>query len=178
VLIATRGGVKSVRKTIDGEYAVAMGKWHAIPTSDPVAVQVDAHSWNAMAIAMPNPHAVTFVDDLSQAGSLLSAPIVTPSETFPDGVNVEFVVDRARNHVAMRVFERGVGETLSCGTGACAVAVAARRRGDAQGETRWQVDVPGGTLWIEESVDCEITLIGPAEIVAEGTITLLGTHEF
>ena len=178
VFIATRGGIKRVYKTSDGLYAVEMGRWQPIPTLAPVAVHIDEQVWSAMAVAMPNPHAVVFVEDLNQAGTLLNIPLVTPAETYPDGVNVEFVVERGNNHVAMRVYERGVGETLSCGTGACAVAIAARRRVHAEGDTRWQVDVPGGTLWIEENDDREITLVGPAEIVAEGTITLLGTHEF
>ena len=80
---------------------------------------------------MGNPHAVAFVDDLAHAGDLLSAPPVSPAAVYPDGVNVEFVVDRGPRHVAMRVHERGSGETRSCGTGACAVAVATARRDGA-----------------------------------------------
>lgn len=177
VFVATRGGIKRVVKTADGMFAVDMGRWTQIPSLAPIAVHVDEHVWNGMAIAMPNPHAVVFVDDLAHAGNLLIAPVVTPAETYPDGVNVEFVVERGNKHVAMRVHERGVGETQSCGTGACAVAVAARRRAQATSTTRWQVDVPGGTVWVEENSDNDITLIGPAEIVAYGNTTLLGTHE-
>ena len=73
---------------------------------------------------MGNPHAVAFVDYLDDAGTLLEAP-EHDEATYPHGVNVEFVVRRGERHVAMRVHERGSGETRSCGTGACAVMVAA-----------------------------------------------------
>lgn len=177
VFVATRGGVRRVRKTADGMFAVDMGRWSSIPTLAAIAVHVDEHVWNGTAIAMPNPHAVVFVENLDHAGDLLQAPVVTPAETYPDGVNVEFVVERGNKHVAMRVHERGAGETQSCGTGACAVAVAARRRANSEADTKWRVDVAGGTVWVEENSDNEITLIGPAEIVATGNTTLLGTHE-
>ncbi len=90
-------------------------------------------------------------------------------------MNVEFVVDRGERHVAMRVHERGSGETRSCGTGACAVAVAAIRRDGADpavtGEAvRYTVDVPGGRLVIEEFPDGRIEMTGPAVIVAEGVL--------
>ena len=81
---------------------------------------------------MGNPHAVAFVDDLGPRRATCSPPRpFSPPSAYPDGVNVEFVVDRGPRHVAMRVHERGSGETRSCGTGACAVAVAAARRDGA-----------------------------------------------
>jgi diaminopimelate epimerase len=124
---------------------------------------------------MGNPHAVAFVDDLAQAGNLFTAPPFTPATAYPDGVNVEFVVDRGPRHVAMRVHERGVGETRSCGTGACAVAVAAARRDGLDpavtgSPVTYAVDLPGGRLVITERADGEIEMTGPAVIVAEGEI--------
>ena len=88
---------------------------------------------------------------------------------------MEFVVDRAPRHVAMRVHERGSGETRSCGTGACAVAVAAARRDGADptvtgAPATYTVDVLGGRLVITEHPDGEIEMTGPAVIVAEGEI--------
>jgi diaminopimelate epimerase len=112
-----------------------------------------------------------FVNDLSQAGSLHEAPEVVATNAFPDGVNVEFVVSLGKRHVAMRVHERGVGETLSCGTGACAVVWAASRHfGESHTHDEWQVDVPGGTVFVHEDENGHLLLRGPAVIVAQGQV--------
>ena len=87
-------------------------------------VSVGERTWPARHVDMGNPHAVAFVSSLDDAGPLLEPPTHDPA-IYPDGVNVEFVVRRGDRHVAMRVHERGSGETRSCGTGACAVMVAA-----------------------------------------------------
>ena len=121
-------------------------------------------------VDMGNPHLVAFVDDLADAGALSRPPEVTPA--FPDGVNVEFVVRRGERHVAMRVHERGSGETRSCGTGACAVAVATALADDAERGTTYTVDLPGGTLEIVWTADDRILMTGPAELVAEGITDL------
>ncbi len=151
-----------------------MGK-AAFP-EEQATVTVGAHSWPARNVNMGNPHAVAFVDDLDQAGHLYSPPPFAPAGVYPDGVNVEFVVDRGERHVAMRVHERGVGETRSCGTGACAVAVATARRDGLDPAVTgtpvtYTVDVPGGRLVITERSDGEIEMTGPAQIVAEGEIS-------
>ena len=91
---------------------------------------------------------------------------------YPDGVNVEFVVRRGEHHVAMRVHERGSGETRSCGTGACAVAVATSLVDDAPRGTPYRVDVPGGTLTVVWTADDRVLLTGPAVLVAEGLTDL------
>ncbi|MFF9404586.1 diaminopimelate epimerase [Streptomyces anandii] len=171
--IATRGGVKSVHIAKDGDITVGMGSAR-LPGGD-VTVSVGDRSWPARNVNMGNPHAVAFVDDLAHAGDLLSAPPVSPASAYPDGVNVEFVVDRGPGHVALRVHERGSGETRSCGTGACAVAVAAARRDGVEpaltgSPATYRVDVPGGTLVITERPDGGIEMTGPAVIVAEGEI--------
>ncbi len=163
--IATRGGVRHVRRLDSGEYAVGMGSATGMDVI--ASVMVDNRSYPATGVHVPNPHAVVFVTSVSAAGPLDRAPEVSPEHLFPEGVNVEFVEQIAPGHVRMRVHERGVGETLSCGTGACAVAWAVRRRGDAP--ERIRVDVPGGTLHVEER-DGELELIGPAVIVADGTL--------
>jgi diaminopimelate epimerase len=177
--VATRAGVrhahigKDAEDGTPGEVTVRMGR--AVLPSGPVAVAVGDRSWPAVHVSMGNPHAVAFVADLDQAGDLLRAPAVTPESAYPQGANVEFVVDRGRGHVALRVHERGSGETRSCGTGACAVMVAAARRDgrdpavDGHPVT-YTVDVPGGRLVITERPDGEVEMTGPAEIVAEGTI--------
>ncbi|MFJ8781666.1 diaminopimelate epimerase [Streptomyces sp. NPDC102476] len=171
--VATRGGVKAVHIAKGGDVTVGMGK-ALLPEGD-VTVSVGDRSWPARNVNMGNPHAVAFVDDLAHAGDLYSPPPFSPAAAYPSGVNVEFVVDRGPRHVAMRVHERGAGETRSCGTGACAVAVAtARRDGADPGATgipaTYTVDVPGGTLVITEHSDGEIEMTGPAVIVAEGEI--------
>ncbi|MFD0340793.1 diaminopimelate epimerase [Streptomyces sp. NPDC127117] len=171
--VATRGGVKKVHIAKDGSITVSMGR--ALLPEDGVTVSLGGRSWNARNVNMGNPHAVAFVDDLAHAGDLLSVPPFSPAAVYPEGVNIEFVVDRGPRHVAMRVHERGSGETRSCGTGACAVAVAtARRDGADPTETgtpvTYTVDLPGGTLLITERPDGEIEMTGPAVIVAEGMI--------
>ncbi|MFJ2716655.1 diaminopimelate epimerase [Streptomyces sp. NPDC087437] len=171
--IATRGGVKTVHIAKDGDITVGMGRAR-LPEGD-VTVSVGGRSWPARNVNMGNPHAVAFVDDLADAGDLLSPPPFSPASAYPDGVNVEFVVDRGPRHVALRVHERGSGETRSCGTGACAVGVAAARRDGADPTATgtpatYTVDLPGGTLVITEGPDGEIEMTGPAVIVAEGEI--------
>lgn len=173
IAVATRGGVKTVHIAKEGDITVGMGR--ALLPEGEVTVSVGERSWPARNVNMGNPHAVAFVDDLAHAGDLLSPPPFRPAAAYPDGVNVEFVVDRGPRHVALRVHERGAGETRSCGTGACAVAVAAARRDGADPAVTgtpatYTVDVPGGTLVITERPDGEIEMTGPAVIVAEGGI--------
>lgn len=171
--VATRGGVKSAHIAKEGDVTVGMGRAR-LPEGD-VTVSVGERSWPARNVNMGNPHAVAFVDDLTHAGDLLAPPPFSPASAYPDGVNVEFVVDRGPRHVALRVHERGAGETRSCGTGACAVAVAAARRDGADPTVTgtpatYTVDVPGGRLVITERPDGEIEMTGPAVIVATGEI--------
>ncbi|WP_395364213.1 diaminopimelate epimerase [Streptomyces sp. YH02] len=173
VAVATRGGIKRVHLDKDGSVTVAMGR-AALPEAG-VTVTVDGRSWPARNVNMGNPHAVAFVEDLDHAGNLFTEPPYAPAAVYPDGVNIEFVADRGPRHVAMRVHERGAAETRSCGTGACAVAVAtARRDGVDPAESgtpvTYTVDVLGGTLVITEHPDGRIDMTGPAVIVAEGTV--------
>ncbi|MER7107531.1 diaminopimelate epimerase [Streptomyces sp. NPDC000229] len=173
VAVATRGGVKRVHLAKNGDVTVSMGR--ARLPEDGVTVTVGGRSWPARNVNMGNPHAVAFVEDLDHAGDLYAEPPYEPAAVYPDGVNIEFVADRGPRHVAMRVHERGAAETRSCGTGACAVAVAAARRdGSDPAETgapvTYTVDVLGGTLVITERPDGEIEMTGPAVIVAEGHI--------
>ncbi|MFE3165540.1 diaminopimelate epimerase [Streptomyces sp. NPDC059224] len=173
VAVATRGGVKAVHIAKEGDITVGMG--HARLPEGEVTVSVGDRTWPARNVNMGNPHAVAFVADLADAGDLHTPPPFSPPSAYPDGVNVEFVVDRGPRHVAMRVHERGSGETRSCGTGACAVAVATARRDGTDPAVSgtpvtYTVDVPGGRLVITERPDGEIEMTGPAVIVAEGGI--------
>ncbi|MFF3492355.1 diaminopimelate epimerase [Streptomyces sp. NPDC002795] len=171
--VATRGGVKAVHIDKEGLITVGMGR-ATLPEGD-VTVSVDERTWPATNVNMGNPHAVAFVADLAHAGALYDPPPFAPANTYPEGVNVEFVVDRGPQHVAMRVHERGSGETRSCGTGACAVAVAAARRDGLDpavtgSPVTYEIDLPGGRLTITERADGEIEMTGPAVIVAEGRL--------
>lgn len=203
--LATRGGPRVVHAEPDGQYTVEMGTatimngagsdpekaaGHGLPQD--VTVSMGERTWRAIPVAVPNPHAVIFLDDgdsgaaagpadvtvpvnevaaLAGLGMLTTVPTLNPESVFPDGANVEFVVDRAERHIALRVWERGVGETRSCGTGVCAAAWAAMRRDGADSDA-YTVDVPGGRLRVTERADGELLLTGPAELGARGSIVL------
>jgi diaminopimelate epimerase len=170
VPVATRAGLRMTEVLPGDRYRVAMG---------PVAVSADRiEVWpvgaEAPIPAVPadvgNPHAVAFVDDLEHL-RLTDQPTWSPATAFPGGVNIEFIRRVGPAHIEMRVFERGSGETRSCGTGTCAAAaVAAEAAGDPRPVT-YRVDVPGGTVEVELH-DRQSYLTGPAEIVAEGHLRL------
>ena len=170
VRIATRAGIKTV--TRDGEtFTTDMGTPRLGPAS---TVTIGHQGWPATNIDMGNPHAVAFLDDLADAGRLLEEPGYDRA-VYPHGVNIEFVVRVGERHVAMRVHERGAGETRSCGTGACAVLVATAIADDARPDghpVTYRVDVPGGELTLTWTPDDRVLLAGPAAIVAEGTTDL------
>jgi diaminopimelate epimerase len=115
------------------------------------------------------------VDSLDEVGSLATPP-EHDAAAYPDGVNVELVVRRGERHVAMRVHERGSGETRSCGTGACAVMVAAALADGVDpaspSGTTYRVDVPGGRLDVTWTPERHVVLTGPALIVARGEVDL------
>jgi diaminopimelate epimerase len=172
--VATRAGIRTVTFAVSDEVegGIAITVDMGTPTFGPESkVGVGERTWPSVNIGMGNPHAVVFVDELEQAGDLLTAP-THDEQVYPHGVNVEFVSRVGERHVAMRVHERGSGETRSCGTGACAVMVATALVDGAERGTPYRVDVPGGTLFIEWIEDDRILMTGPARIVAEGTTTL------
>jgi len=119
------------------------------------------------AINMGNPHAVVFVDEMDQIGDLKAAPIVEPEDEYPEGVNVEFVKFLENGELQMRVHERGVGETQSCGTGTCAVALAATIKKRKSLPIKWVINTPGGRLSVDIDGHSNATLSGPAELVKE-----------
>lgn len=168
--VATRGGVKSVSKVeVNGEvlYRVMMGQAEFGEGAD-LKVANGAGEWPARSVFLPNPHAVVMVDDLSTVGSIEELPTFSPTSAFTSGANFEFVQVIAPQHVRMIVHERGVGPTLSCGTGACAAALVAAEVSGFSSTEPIQVEVPGGTLWVQKSENGEVSLTGPAVLVAEG----------
>lgn len=165
--VGTRDGVKHLSVGRD-QITADMGSPKLLGETE---VSVGERVWPARHVDMGNPHAVAFVDDLADAGHLLEAPTYDRA-LYPGGVNVEFVVRRGPEHVAMRVHERGSGETRSCGTGACAVMVAAAIDDGAARDTAYRIDLPGGTLSITWTADDRILMTGPAVIVARGVTSL------
>jgi diaminopimelate epimerase len=168
VRVGTRAGVKTVAFNPDGTTTVDMGV-PSFPGPSRIVVEANGHQWSALHVDMGNPHAVAFVDDLRDPGPLLDQPTWTPADAYPRGVNIEFVVRRGPGHVAMRVHERGVGETRSCGTGTCAVAVAAAKADGAHRPAAYRIDVPGGSVTVRWREDDHLELTGPAVIHARGT---------
>jgi diaminopimelate epimerase len=167
--IATRDGVKTL--LLEGDLVtVDLGVARVLPETK---VTIGPTSWAAVHVDIGNPHAVAFVDDeATLAGLDLTRPPEHDEGVYPDGVNVELVVRRGERHVAMRVHERGSGETRSCGTGAGAVLVAVATADAAPRPATYTVDVPGGTLNLTWTEDDRVLLTGPAVIVARGTTSL------
>ena len=164
--IDTRDGMKylSVPKTAD--IAVNMGKVEAL--GDEIEVSANGHNWSGgINIDVGNPHAVVFVESVADAGDLKSPPIVSPVGEYPDGVNVEFVELLANGELKMRVHERGVGETRSCGTGTCAVALAATIKNNQKLPSKWIIHPPGGTLQVDIDGHSNATLTGPAVLIKD-----------
>ncbi|MGE0370866.1 MAG: diaminopimelate epimerase [Gammaproteobacteria bacterium] len=123
------------------------------------------------AVSMGNPHAVLLVEDVTYAPVDRLGPLIEHDAHFPQRVNVGFMEVQDRAHIRLRVFERGAGETLACGSGACAAVVAGRLRGLL--DERVAVELPGGSLFVQWGGDgASVAMTGPATLVFEGTIAL------
>jgi diaminopimelate epimerase len=170
VVVGTRGGPRTVGALADGGYWVDMGPARPFGTG---TAHVGGRDFPGVAVSMGNPHLVALTDADLDALDLTGTPEVD-GDLFPEGVNVELVnvlragAEGADAHVRLRVVERGVGETRSCGTGACAAAFTAL---DAQGSRAGTVvvDVPGGRLSVRVD-EATTVLSGPAVLVAAGTL--------
>jgi diaminopimelate epimerase len=152
--LATRGGIKEVDVAPEGDVTVDMGP---AVVGDPV----DIDGVPATYVDMGNPHAVLPVPSVAALG------VLDPARK---DLNVEYVEDVSATHLRMRVHERGVGETRSCGTGACAAVVATALRTGTPRDTAWTVDVPGGRLTVTWRSDGHVLLSGPAVLVASGDV--------
>ena len=202
LVLGTRAGARTVTATSgpDGTpwYAVDMGPWRATGADEAFAAGADAEVLvPGLAVARPalsfdlgNPHTVLALADVEELerADLTRAPVVEPRP--PEGTNVELVVPQgevlgsegaggpAQGRLRMRVHERGVGETRSCGTGACAAALAVRAWAGPGAPTTWWVDVPGGLLRVRVTASApdgrsgRVELAGPARLVAEAQIDL------
>jgi len=177
--IATRGGIKVVH--FEGDLiAVNLGSWRIVDAEGAHEKGFDAmvkvHGHDAMpglSLDLGNPHAVVALPDSADLASLdlTRTPEVSPVPA--NGTNIEFVRPIGPGHIAMRVHERGVGETRSCGTGAAAAALATRWWAGADTAIDvWRGDVLGGTLRVRALPGQQVELAGPAVLVADGVTTL------
>lgn len=180
VVIETQAGRLVAQKAPDGQVSVDMGKayleWEKIPLSHSIKTENiaidDVPVPPAVAVNVGNPHAVFFVDDVAGVDLERLGPRVENHPLFPERTNVEFVQVLSCEHVRMRVWERGVGVTPACGSGACAVAVAAIRRGMVAGR-QVRVTLDGGDLhilWRED--DGHVVMSGPWAEVYRGEVSL------
>ncbi|URN93269.1 MAG: diaminopimelate epimerase [Candidatus Pristimantibacillus lignocellulolyticus] len=168
-LMINDGSVEKVR--VDMGAPILHGL--TIPTtidSDPVIehpIEANGQQFTFTAVSMGNPHCVIPVEDAATLDYSVIGPILETHELFPKKINVEFITVYNRSHIEMRVWERGAGPTLACGTGACATLVASALRGVTDREAT--ISLKGGDLYIEwNSSDNHVYMTGPAEEVFRG----------
>lgn len=167
--VETLSGIKYLSlQVVNGKVktvTVNMGKAEA---KEEQTLEIDGENISVIPVSVGNPHAVIFVDDIEKAPLYTLGPKIERHNEFKDGVNVEFVEVISPDKLRMRVWERGSGVTLACGTGACAsVSAAISAKKSNYGETV-SVLLDGGTLKIEISPDNTVEMTGPAEFVYEG----------
>jgi diaminopimelate epimerase len=176
--IGTRAGVKDIQRNLSG-FAVDIGRWKLAGEEALIHTDGLEVARPGVGINVGNPHYVVALASARELSdlNLFEQPSIEPAPI--DGANVEFVVPREPlvkdgvGHISMRVFERGVGETLSCGTGICAAALATRHWAGAGAPNIWQVTVPGGVLGVRmfATEDGEhVGLSGAAELVFDGQL--------
>lgn len=189
VRVETLGGIKPVEVTraYDGTLYLAtvdMGKPRLLPEEiptelgceaqgDPVVgcrIDTDLGEYVVSCVSMGNPHCVLWVDDVETAPVHELGALIETHPAFPNKTNVEFAQLAGDNLVRLRVWERGVGETLACGTGACATAVVAALTLRTGREVT--IDLPGGELEIRWAEDDHVYMTGPAEEVFSGTVVI------
>ncbi len=181
--IDTRAGRKTLRRLGEGLWQADMGRFSAMAADLPavnvgegplvhVALSAAGKTWDAACVSMGNPHCVIqWPDEEVPTGNALAAigPAFEHHPVFPDRTNTEFVYVYSPDRVKMRVWERGSGETLACGTGACATVAALVLRGVCPRETPVAVELLGGTLQITVLADDRVRMAGPAQVAFTGT---------
>jgi diaminopimelate epimerase len=176
LIIETKAGLLDAEERADGAITIDMGRakldWRDIPLAEAVdtlhlPISVGPLS-DPVAVNMGNPHAVFFVADAEAIDLGVAGPVLEHHALFPERTNVEVVQVIAPNKLRVRVWERGTGITLACGTGACAALVAANRRGLAARKAEIVLD--GGSLSVEWLKDEHVLMSGPAEISFTGKL--------
>lgn len=184
IALETLSGIKRIKITVKDGKAVAarvnMGapilNGREIPTKfdgETVVSQnltIEGKAYAVTCVSMGNPHCVLYTDDVCALDLPRIGPKFENHEMFPDRINTEFVHIVSETELDMRVWERGSGETLACGTGACAATVAAILNGDCKRDTEIKVNLLGGTLYINWTADGDVYMTGPAETVCTGEI--------
>lgn len=178
--VEVAGGIIQLKMEQNGQVTVDMGLPQFMPAEIPFVageeaprymIEIDDAVYEIGAVSMGNPHAVLQVASVDDAPVERLGPQIEVHEKFPERVNVGFMEVVDARHIRLRVFERGAGETLACGTGACAAVVVGRRWGVLDDEVL--VDLPGGSLWVRWSDDeSSVRMTGPATHVYEGMIEL------
>jgi diaminopimelate epimerase len=178
--IETLAGIIRPRIQPDGSVSVDMGvprlSRSEIPMEGPDGpvisepLKVDGQTFKVTTVSMGNPHCIIFVDDLDAIDLPTIGPKIETHPAFPEKTNVEFAQVLDRTHIRMKVWERGAGITLACGTGACATLVAAVQNKLTAREAT--LHLPGGDLVIEWTMEGRVQMTGPAEIVFTGVIEL------
>ena len=180
ISVETAGGIIHPRIEDDGQVTVDMGIPRFAPQEIPFRAEhenlryellVDENTITIGVVSMGNPHAVILVDSARTASVATLGPLIEKHSRFPNRVNAGFMEVVAPNHIRLRVYERGAGETLACGTGACAAVVMGCRWGLL--EELVNVELPGGNLTIRwQGVNNPVWMTGPASRVFEGRIEL------
>jgi diaminopimelate epimerase len=180
LVVQTLGGVIRPRLEADGQVTVNMGVPRFEPREVPFEAPTRAPVYDVLVsgerrelgvLSMGNPHAVQVVADVDSAPVLTEGALLERHARFPQRVNAGFMQVLDRGHIRLRVFERGAGETLACGTGACAAVVSGRQRGLLDATVK--VSLPGGDLRIRWDGDGEpVWMSGPAMTVFQGSIDL------
>ncbi|MCL1468718.1 diaminopimelate epimerase [Argonema galeatum] len=179
--IHTLAGVITPKLRLDGQVMVDMGLPRLLAAEIPTTLcsadekvvnqplEVDGKSWDVTCVSMGNPHCITFVEDVAAIPLETVGPKFEHHSVFPQRTNTEFIQVVGQDYLKMRVWERGAGVTLACGTGACASLVAGVLTGKC--DRKATVELPGGPLEIEWSeVDGRVYMTGPAEKVFTGKI--------
>lgn len=167
--VETLSGIKTLNLQVsNGKVkSVTVGMGNAVVSED-LKLNIDGEEVICTPVSVGNPHAVIFVPDIDEAPLLTLGPKMEHNSAFPDGVNNEFVQVIDESTLRMRVWERGSGVTMACGTGACATVAAAIKNGFCSFDDDVSVILDGGTLKINISSDYAVTMTGPAEFIYEG----------
>lgn len=167
--VETLSGVRALELSVSGgkvrSVSVDMG---TAVVGETRTLTVDSGAVVCTPVSVGNPHAVLFTEDISSAPLTTLGPKLERHEAFPGGVNVEFVQVLSENELRMRVWERGSGITMACGTGACASVAAAVSKGFCHSDEPVLVRLDGGVLRIQIDASGRVTMTGPAETIYEG----------